>query len=384
MNNIKSSITGFYKLSIQERQNLISSLCGLDEEEKLILRNFGNFPSEKADLMGENVIGTFQLPYSIATNFKINNIDYLIPMVTEEASVVAAASNGARIARKKGGFISQPVESIMIGQIQITKITNLEETKKIIMENKQKLISIANSCDEKLISLGGCIKDLELRELSTKRGNMIILHLLVDVLDAMGANAINTMVEVISDELATLIDGKIILKIISNLAIHRLAKCQAVFDKELLGGEKIVENILDAYSFAEADPYRATTHNKGIMNGISAFAIATGNDTRAIEAGAHSYASLNGRYKPLSTFKKDKDGNLVGELELPMPMATIGGIINQHPMTKISLKILNVKSAEELSKIAVALGLAQNVAALRALANEGIQKGHMKLHKKKQ
>lgn len=380
-----SKISGFFKLSVSERQALISKLVNLNKEEKQILENFGYFSSDQLDLISENVIGSFCLPFAIATNFKVNEKDYLIPMVTEESSIVAGASNGAKIARSCGGFHSEPIKSIMIGQIQLTNITNPDVVKKILLENKEYLIKIANLCDKTLVAMGGGAQDLEIREISTERGQMIILHLLVDVIDAMGANAVNTMVEKIAHVILEkkMVKAQINLKIISNLAVHRVAKCSAIFDRDLLGGTEVIERILDAHAFAKADPFRAATANKGIMNGIDALALATGNDTRAIEAGAHAYASLNGNYGPLTDYYIDNDENLVGSIEIPMPMATFGGIINKHPMTKIALKILDVRSAEELSQIAAAVGLAQNLAALRALADEGIQSGHMKLHIRK-
>ena len=382
---MNSKISGFYKKSVSERQALISKLVNLNKDERQILENFGYFNSDQLDLLSENVIGCFSLPFSIATNFKVNEKDYLIPMVTEEASIVAAASNGARIARKCGGFHSEPVSSIMIGQIQLTNFTNSDFVKKTILENKKYLINIANLCDKTLVAMGGGAQDIEIHEISTERGQMVIMHLLVNVIDAMGANAVNTMVEKIAHVIMEkkMVKAQINLKIISNLAIHRVAKCSAIFDKDLLGGTEIIERILDAHVFAKADPFRAATANKGIMNGIDALALATGNDTRAIEAGAHVFASLNGKYGPLTDYYIDNDENLVGTIEIPMPMATFGGIINKHPMTKIALKILDVKSAEELSQVASAVGLAQNLAALRALADEGIQSGHMKLHIRK-
>ncbi len=380
-----SKISAFYKKSVSERQALISKLVNLNKEEREILENFGYFSSDQLDLIGENVIGSYCLPFAIATNFKVNEEDYLIPMVTEEASIVAGASNGAKIARKCGGFHSDPVKSIMIGQIQLTNITNPDLVKKNLIENKEYLIKIANLCDKTLVSMGGGAQDLEIRKISTERGQMVIIHLLVNVIDAMGANAVNTMVEKIAHVILEkkMVKAQINLKIISNLAVHRMAKCSAIFDKDLLGGTEVIERILDAHAFAKADPFRAATANKGIMNGIDALALATGNDTRAIEAGAHAFASLNGNYGPLTDYYIDNDENLVGSIEIPMAMATYGGIINKHPMTKIALKILDVKSAEELSQVAAAVGLAQNLAALRALADEGIQSGHMKLHIRK-
>ncbi|MHA1804113.1 MAG: hydroxymethylglutaryl-CoA reductase, degradative [Promethearchaeota archaeon] len=380
MKEINSHISGFYKLPIAERQQLISKMVELTAKEVEMLRNSGYLTALQLDMMIENVIGGYILPFGIACNFKINQKDYLIPMVIEEPSVVAAASNAARMTRKHGGFQSDPVKSIMISQIQLTNIENIEEARKQLEQNKEEILKRANEHDPILNNLGGGALDVEVREIDTRRGKMLIIHLLVDVLDAMGANVVNTMAEAVAPYIEELCRGKIYLRIVSNLATHRIARSTAIFDKEMLGGEEVVEGILNAYEFALADPYRATTHNKGIMNGIIALTLATGNDTRAIEAGAHAYASLNGHYSPLTRFEKDENGNLKGEIELPLALGIIGGMTKVHPMARLALKILNVKSAEELSQVAAALGLAQNVAALRALASEGIQKGHMALH----
>ncbi|MFX1302886.1 MAG: hydroxymethylglutaryl-CoA reductase, degradative [Promethearchaeota archaeon] len=380
MNGYNSEISGFYKLSIEKRRELLSKLIKFSENDRKILENIGYFTETQIDTLIENVIGSYQLPIGIACNFKVNNKDYLIPMVIEEPSVVAAASNAAKIARKHGGFQSENVKSVMISQIQITNLKDRESAKIKLEENKEIILKKANEKDPLLIKLGGGAFDLEIRELTTRKGEMLILHLLVDVLDAMGANVVNTMAETVSPYIEEVSGGKIYLRIVSNLATHRIAKSKATFDKELLGGKEVVEGILNAYEFALADPYRATTHNKGIMNGIIALTMATGNDTRAIESGAHAYAALSGQYSPLTKYQVDSDGNLVGEIEIPLALGIIGGMTKIHPMARITLKILNVKSANELSQVAAALGLAQNVAALRALASEGIQKGHMTLH----
>jgi hydroxymethylglutaryl-CoA reductase len=380
MKEFRSDISGFYKLSMDERIKLLSKLVNLNPEEVKVLKELGYFTPTQIDTLIENVIGSYQLPFGLAFNFKVNNRDYIIPMVIEEPSVVAAASNAAKMARKHGGFHSEEVKSIMISQIQITQLKEIETAKKTLEKNKKSLLKIANEQDPVLNKLGGGAQDIEIREINTHKGKMIILHLLVNVLDAMGANVVNTMAEAISPYIEEICGGKTYLRIVSNLATHRLARSRATFDKELLGGKEVVEGILNGYEFALADPYRATTHNKGIMNGIVALSLATGNDTRAVEAGAHAYASLKGRYSPLTKFKVDSGGNLVGEIEIPLALGIIGGMTKIHPMARIALKILNVKSAEELSQIAAALGLAQNVAALRALASEGIQEGHMALH----
>jgi hydroxymethylglutaryl-CoA reductase len=380
MKEFRSDISGFYKLSIDERLKLLANLVNLNKEEVKILKDLGYFTPTQIDTLIENVIGSYQLPFGLAFNFKINGRDYIIPMVIEEPSVVAAASNAAKMARKHGGFQSEEVKSIMISQIQLTKLNDIEVAKKALEKNKKSILKIANEQDPVLNNLGGGAQDIEIREINTNKGKMIILHLLVNVLDAMGANVVNTMAEAISPYIEEICGGKIYLRIVSNLATHRLARSRATFDKELLGGKEVIEGILKAYEFALADPYRATTHNKGIMNGIVALSLATGNDTRAVEAGAHAYASLKGRYSPLTKFKVDSEGNLEGEIEIPLALGIIGGMTKIHPMARIALKILNVKSAEELSQIAAALGLAQNVAALRALTSEGIQEGHMALH----
>ncbi len=380
MNDINSNIPGFYKLSIDERQQVITKLVNLNREELKLLKNYGYISPSQLDTLIENVIGSYHLPMGIACNFKINNKDYLIPMVIEEPSVVAAASNAAKIARKSGGFYSEKIRSLMFSQIQVTNIKNMNIAKENIEKNKDKVLKIANEQDPILTSLKGGALDLEIHEISTRKGPMLIVHLLVDVLDAMGANVVNTMAEAVAPYIEEICEGQVFLRIVSNLAIHRLARCKAVFNKELLGGDKVVEGIINAYEFALADPFRATTHNKGIMNGIVALTMATGNDTRAIEAGAHAFAALSGHYSPLTKFQVDSDGNLAGEIEIPLALGIIGGMTKIHPMARLALKILNIKSANELSQVAAALGLAQNVAALRALASEGIQKGHMSLH----
>jgi hydroxymethylglutaryl-CoA reductase len=380
MKDLNSEISGFYKLSMEERQKFLIKTFDLTQEEINILQNNGYFTSNQINTLIENVVGSYQLPLGIACNFKINQKDYLIPMVLEEPSVVAAASNSAKFTRNHGGFFSNKVESIMISQIQITQIKNIDLAKKSLLENKDEILKLANEQDPILKQLGGGAVNLEIREISTRKEKMIIIHLLINVLDAMGANVANTMAEAVSPYIEELCDGKIYLRIVSNLATKRIARSKATFDKELLGGDKVVEGIMNAYEFALADPYRATTHNKGIMNGIIALALATGNDTRAIEAGAHAYASITGKYLPLTKFDIDSNGNLLGQIELPLAFGIIGGMTKIHPMARLALKILNVKSAEELSQVAAAVGLAQNVAALRALASEGIQKGHMTLH----
>jgi hydroxymethylglutaryl-CoA reductase len=375
-----SRIEGFYKLPVNDRLKKVAEFAELTDEEKSTLVKTGSLPIELADRMIENVIGTFELPIGIATNFLIDGKDYLIPMVIEEPSVVAAASNAARMARFKGGFKTSSTGPVMIGQIQVTGLSNPHAARIEVMSNKDEIIEKANEQDPLLISLGGGCRDIEARVIETIRGEMLIIHLIVDVRDAMGANAVNTMAEAVAPLIERITGGKVYLRILSNLAVYRLARAYAVFDKDAIGGEEVVDGILNAYAFALADPFRCATHNKGIMNGISAVVIATGNDFRAIEAGAHAYAAFRNSYKPLTTYEKTKNGDLVGTIEVPVAVGTVGGSTSVNPLAKINLKILGVKTADELSRVIAAVGLAQNFAALRALATEGIQRGHMSLH----
>ncbi len=392
-----SELKGFYNLSVAKRQEIISQMVKLTENEQAILANFGYQKANDLNKYSENVIGCFQYPLSIATQFVVNKKEYLVPMAIEEASVVAAASKGAKIARKAGGFHAEPVRPLMIGQIQITSPKSRERRaalKKDILDNKTVILKVANQSDKELVNCGGGAKELKIREISTDNGVHTVLHLIVDVRDAMGANAVNTMLETVAEYLKDNINTKtrdynidINLKIVSNHALFRVSKCSALFKAKLFGGEKIAKRIMNAYYLAQSDPYRAVTHNKGIMNGIVALTNATGNDSRAIESAAHAYACYNntniGGYGPLSRYKLDENANILGSLEVPIPLGTIGGITSSHPVVKIALKILRTKSASELSQVACAVGLAQNFAAMRALADEGIQAGHMKLHRRK-
>jgi hydroxymethylglutaryl-CoA reductase len=300
-------------------------------------------------------------------------------MVVEEPSVVAAASNAARMARAGGGFLTASTPPLMIGQIQLVDARNPHSTRHEILRNGDEIIKIANEQDPVLIKYGGGCRDIEVKVLNTVRGTMVIVHLVVDVRDAMGANAVNTMCEAVSSFIEEITGIKPRLRIVSNLAKFRLARAKAVFEGEVIGGDDVVEGILDAYEFARADPFRCATHNKGIMNGVSAVVIATGNDFRAVEAGAHSFAAMKG-YKPLTTYEKDVKGNLVGTIEIPVAVGTVGGSTSVNPIAATCLKILGVKTADELSRVIAAVGLAQNFAALRALVAEGIQRGHMSLH----
>jgi len=374
-----SRIPKFYSFDVAKRRSIIKELVGLTEEEIKVITS-ENIPDETMDILSENVIGQAKLPFSVATNFKINGKDYLVPMVIEESSVVAAASYAAKIARKKGGFRAEYTGSIGIGQIQILNVKDFENAKKEIIEHKNEILKIANDTNKILLKLGGGAKDIELRKIRGNYQDYLVLHLIVDTVDAMGANAINTMLETIAPKVEELTKGNVLLRILSNYSIFRMVKVKAVFDKEALGGEKVVDNIIYAYDFAHNDTFRAVTHNKGIMNGIIAVLLATGNDTRAVEAAAHAYAARDGTYRSLTKYEKDENADLVGYLELPLTVGIIGGAINVNPIYKIALKILGVKSAAEFAQVVGAVGLAQNLAALRALATEGIQKGHMKLH----
>jgi hydroxymethylglutaryl-CoA reductase len=341
---------------------------------------------ELAERMIENVIGVYGLPLGIAANFQLNGRDYLIPMAIEEPSVVAGASFAARLVRDGGGFQTQSDEPLMIGQVQILDIADPHAARFRLLAAKQEIMALANRQDPVIIKLGGGARDLEVRVLeNTPVGAMLVAHLIYDVRDAMGANTINTALEAIAPLLARISGGRTRLRILSNLADRRLARAKGVVPvaslaQEGFSGEDVAQGIVEAYAFAAADPYRATTHNKGIMNGVDALVIATGNDWRAIEAGAHAYAARGGRYTSLSRWERDASGNLVGSLEMPMALGIVGGATKVHPTAKLALKILGVQSARELAEAAVALGLAQNLAALRALAAEGIQRGHMALH----
>lgn len=375
-----SQVSGFYKLSIEKRVEFVKNFSDLNEEETKLFSSCLNMGV--ADRMIENVLGCFELPLGVAVNFKINDKDYLVPMAIEESSVVAAASNAAKLARIKGGFKTECTDPLMIGQIQILHFKDVAEAAQKIMSKKKEILYLANEQDKVLVKFGGGAKDLEVRILDSPLGKMIVTHLIVDVRDAMGANAVNTMCEALAPMLEEITGGKVRLKILSNLADKRIVKAKAVFDKEKIGGEHIVEAFLESYNLAAVDPYRAATHNKGIMNGIDALIIATGNDFRAIEAGAHAYASRKGQYTSLSHYYKDKNGDLIGELELPMAVGIVGGAGNIHPKARLCKKILGIKTARELAEVVVSVGLAQNFAAVFALSTVGIQKGHMALHAK--
>ena len=378
---VKSSlVSGFYKLSPKERLQFVKEFADLTDEEAALLQTTGSLPLDLADRMIENVVGAIPIPLGIAVNFLINKRDYLVPMAIEEPSVVAAASYAAKMARDGGGFFTSSTPPIMIGQIQAIGIKDPYAAKMRIIQAKEEILKKANDQDPVLVSLGGGAKDLEAKVIQTTQGSMVITELHVDCRDAMGANAVNTMAEAVAPLIERITGGRVYLRIISNLAVKRLARAWCVVPKESVGGEEVVDGIVNAWAFAAADPYRAATHNKGIMNGIIAVIIATCNDHRAIEAGAHAYAAKNGQYTTLSTWEKNENGDLVGSIELPMAVGLIGGAVKTHPIARICLKILGVKTANELGEVLAAVGLAQNLGALRALAHEGIQRGHMSLH----
>jgi len=375
-----SSISKFFEKSREERLEIVKSFSSLsDEEIKLLENTDGGVSFEKADNMIENAIGTFSLPLGIATNFKINGKDYLIPMVIEEPSVIAAASKGAKIARVLGGFEVEADESYSVGQIQMLDV-DISAAIPNIKKSSNEILKIANSKSNTLPKIGKGAKEVTCKEIDTPIGKMLIVELLIDVGDAMGANITNTMCEAVSPFLEKITGGRALLRILSNYSTRRIAKAKAIFEKEAVGGENVVDNIILAYQFADNDVFRAVTHNKGIMNGTIAVANAAGQDSRAIEAAANAYAARSGQYRSLSKWSKDENGNLVGSLELPLSVGIVGGIANVHPIAKICNKILGASSAQELACVMTAAGLAQNYSAIRALATEGIQKGHMRLH----
>jgi hydroxymethylglutaryl-CoA reductase len=385
-----SEVPGFYRRTTAERRAFVREWAGLSDEELRALEFPPGVPAATLERMIENVVGVMPVPVGIATNFQVNGRDYLVPMAIEEPSVVAAASNAAKVARAAGGFRAQATPPVMIGQVQIVGVADPAAARLRILDRAPELLAAANAKDPVLVRFGGGAKELEVRLLPSARGTMVVVHLLVDARDAGGMNAVNTMCEALAPELARLAVGRAVLRIISNLAVHRLARARATFRADLLAtptatGPEVVEAILDAYAFAAADPFRCATHNKGIMNGVSSVVLATGNDFRAIESGAHTYAAWQaapegGVVRPLTTYEKDAAGDLVGSIELPVPVGLIGGATAVHPTAKALVKVLGVTTSPELGQLLAAVGLAQNFAALRALATEGIQRGHMELH----
>ncbi len=381
-----SRLPNFRTLTPAQRLAHIVKAASLSADEAALLTQPGALNIERADGMIENVIGTFELPFAIAGNFLINGRDVLVPMVVEEPSVVAAASFMAKLARESGGFKTSSSAPLMRAQVQVIGLTDPHGARQALLKRRDEIIALANSRDKVLIDLGGGCRDIEVHVFDdTPRGAMIVMHLIVDVRDAMGANAVNTMAESVAPLVEKITGGSVLLRILSNLADLRLARASLRLTPEVLttserAGADIIEGVLDAHTLAAIDPYRAATHNKGIMNGIDPIIVATGNDWRAVEAGAHVYACRSGRYMSLTRWEKDRSGALVGTIEMPMAVGLVGGATKTHPLAQLALKILDVKSAQELAEIAVAVGLAQNLGALRALATDGIQRGHMALH----
>lgn len=386
-----SRLPGFYKRTLAERVQAVADWAGLDEAERAVLAGQGLSPSQ-ADLMIENVVGTYALPLGIAVNFLINGRDYLIPMAVEEPSVLAAISNAARLIRSGGGFRAEASEPVMIGQIQVLDMPDLEAARRAVVECGDELMALADTFGESVIRYGGGARGIEARPFpDTPVGPMLVVHLLYDTRDAMGANTINTTLEAIAPRVAELTGGRTVLRILSNLADRRTATARCTIPQtELalpeLSGADVARLVAEANAFAVVDPYRAATHNKGIMNGIDAVCIATGNDWRAIEAGAHSYAARDGRYTALTDWHvvagdgATANGDLYGAITLPMAVGTVGGATKVHPTAKVAMRILDVASAGELAQVLACVGLAQNLAAIKALATHGIQKGHMRLH----
>lgn len=374
-----SALSGFYRQSVAERQAIIQARYGLSQPE-LDALECGGLSTDLANRLVENVVGVFSLPLGIATNFQINGREYLVPMAIEEPSVVAACSHAAKLVRECGGFTASVDASIMIGQIQLLDVIDLDAARQKILRGRDEILALANSTAPSIVQRGGGANEIEVKILPESRvGAMVVVHLQFDTVDAMGANLVNTACETIAPLISELAGGRVVLRILSNLADHRLARARCRVSRNALG-EDVVSKIVDAQVLAEIDIYRATTHNKGILNGIDAVALATANDWRSIEAGAHAYAARDGQYRALTTWDRDANGDLVGSLELPLAVGIVGGTISAHPVAKIALKILNVTSAQELASVMAAVGLAQNLGALRALASEGIQQGHMTLH----
>lgn len=377
---INSRLSGLRDSDPLERRRRVAEGAELDAAALGALDPSSGLTLEQADHLIENVVGVLGVPVGVATNFTVNGRDHLVPMATEEPSVVAAASNAARMARVHGGFCTSTTGDVMIAQIQIVDVVDPEGGRLRLLEARDELLAAAAACDPVLVSFGGGPIDLRVRVLPTRTGVHLVAHLHVDVKDAMGANAVNTMAEALAPRIGELAGGRSLLRILSNKADQRLTRVRAVFDGELLGGADVVRDIVHASAFAEADPYRAATHNKGIMNGITAVVLATGNDTRAVEAGAHSHAVLDGRYTALSHYELTDDGNLVGTMELPLAVGLVGGATRAHPVAQAAVRLLGVTTARELADVVASVGLAQNLAALRALSAEGIQRGHMTLH----
>ncbi len=375
-----SRLSGFHKQSVADRIARVAEFTGLSAADQALLAGTGHLDAELANHLIEHLVGTMNIPLGVATNLRIDGRDVLVPMATEESSVVAAVCNAARQCYEHGGFTTSMSGTLMIAQVQLVDVPDPEHARIRILERRDEVRAICDDCDPVLLKLGGGFRDLEVRVLDSRSGPMVITHIVVDTRDAMGANAVNTMAEKLAPSIAAWTGGRTYLRILSNLADRRLARARCEWRAEDIGGPEVRDGMMLAYHFAEADPYRAATHNKGIMNGVSAVVLATGNDTRAVEAGAHAYAARNGRYTSLTRWEVTREGHLAGVLELPLAVGLVGGATKAHPMAQVALRMLGVRTAEELARIIAAVGLAQNFAAMRVLATTGVQKGHMALH----
>jgi hydroxymethylglutaryl-CoA reductase len=380
LSNLTSRISGFHRMTMEERLAAVAAFAGLDDAAVAQLGRGGNIDAHLADHMIENTVSTIAIPVGVATNMKVDGRDVLVPMATEESSVVAAVCNSARQCYDSGGFVTSVSGNLMIAQVQLVGVPDPGHARIRILEHREEIAAICDGCDPMLVKLGGGFRDVEVRVVPSQGGPMVVTHLIIDTRDAMGANTVNTMAETLAPSIEQWTGGKVFLRILSNLADRRLARARAVWPVEAIGGAAVRDGMIAAYQFAEADPYRAATHNKGIMNGVSAVVLATGNDTRAVEAGAHAFAARHGRYTSLTTWEVTADGSLAGMLEMPMPVGLVGGATKIHPTAQACLKILGVKTAAELARIMAAVGLAQNFGAIKALATVGIQQGHMALH----
>jgi hydroxymethylglutaryl-CoA reductase len=375
---VTSRLPGFHKLSAHERRALLAKHAGLSERELDAFE--APLPHDVRDRLVENVVGSFALPLGVATNFVVNGREVLVPMVVEESSVIAAASHGAKLARKHGGFRARASEPVMVAQVQLVDVPDLGLAQRNVHAAGDAIARAAADACGSLDERGGGYRGLKVRTVDTAAGKCLVVHLLVDVRDAMGANVVNRVAEAVAPVLAEVTGGRALLRILTNLADERTVRVTATFDKDELGGARVASDIVRAWALADADAYRAATHNKGILNGIDAVVLATGNDWRAVEAGAHAFAARTGRYRSLSTMALAENGDLLATLELPLALGIVGGMTRVHPAAQAALKLLGEKTATELAEVAAAVGLAQNVSALRALVSEGIQEGHMRLH----
>jgi hydroxymethylglutaryl-CoA reductase len=379
-----SRFPGFYKVTVAERRALVSDATGTDARDIERALEGGGLDADTADKFVENVLGTYALPYGVALNVRVNGVDHVVPMVVEEPSVVAAASNAAKMVRAGGGFIADVDPPLMISQIQLIDVRDAAAATRAVEAASAEILSIANDSVPGLVARGGGAKMLEVRTLGDASDAMIVVHVIVDCKDAMGANLVNTIAEAVSDRLSEIAHAKVGLRILSNLCDKRCVRVTCrIAAKDLatddMSGDLVIDGIVNASRFAELDPYRAATHNKGIMNGVDAVVIASGNDWRAVEAGAHAFAARSGQYSPLAVWRRDGDA-LVGRIEMPLALGTVGGTLRVHPAARLSLRMLDITDAGELAAIAASIGLASNLAAVRALATDGIQRGHMGLH----